>query len=314
MDLKALKYLTDQCGNGTMPALADLHIHEGRAQAGNGRYWVEADCDLPTCTVNAAKLAAAWAACKTTPEALVKDSTLTVKAGRVRARIALSDHGSYPRTTPDPRTHPAAGVTAQLARLQPYVATDASRPWATSVCIGGGWAYATNNVVLVRAPFPDLGVTVNLPLSVFDAVIAKGEPTGMGVSENSLTFWFPEDLWIKTNLISGQWPTAVVDGLVNSLGEDWETPHPDLGAMLATAAKLSDDRHPVVEFKDGGLGLVDGSFGADELVPVPDAGKVNARMAALVFERATAVKWHTPRQDVHAFRVGDITGVFGGQR
>jgi hypothetical protein len=84
--------------------------------------------------------------------------------------------------------------------------------------------------------------------------------------------------------------------------------------MLQVAAKLADARHPVVVFKDSSLQLEDDTLVASDLAPLPEAGKVNARMAALVFNTATHVQWHTPRQDVHAFRVGPLVGVFGGTR
>jgi hypothetical protein len=149
---------------------------------------------------------------------------------------------------------------------------------------------------------------------VIDAVTARGEPVDLGASDNSLTFYFEDGDWIKTNLITGDWPTHVVDGFLEQIGDDWDTPHPDLALMLKTAHKVSDAKHPVIQFTGDGIKLTDDAFEADELPPVPDAGRVNAKMACLVFDYATAVQWHTPKQDVHAFRVDDIIGVFGGQR
>jgi hypothetical protein len=272
--------------------------------------------DLPSCTVPAARLVAAWLACKGTPEPQVGEANLTIKAGRVRARIPLSDPGVYPATKPDERTvDTPPGVAKLLDRLNPFVATDASRPWATSVCLSGDHAYATNNVVLVRVPFPGiLPHPVNVPQAVFEAITELGEPVGLGYCDASVTFYFEDGSWVKSSLISGEWPTKTVDGLVGQLTEAWEAPHPDLGMILNTAAKLADARHPIVEFTGGGLKLLDDAFEADELLPVPDDGKVNARMAALVFDLADGVQWHTPRRDVHAFKVQDIVGVFGGHR
>jgi hypothetical protein len=320
MNLQDLKYVCDHAGNGLLPVLAFIHVDPtadgNRAQVGNGRYTVDVPTDLPLCTVDAGRLVAAWAACKSDDvSATCTDANLMIKAGRIKARIPLSDPKAYPVVVPDERTaHTAPGVAAILAKLQPFVATDASRPWATSVCLTNGFAYATNNVVLVRAPFPVDLPAVNLPLSVFDAIIARGEPEDLGFTDNSLTLYFDNGVWIKTNLISGSWPTATVDGLIAALPDAWETPHPELGMVLATAAKVSEAKHPVVQFASTVVKLTDDAFEADELGPLPDAGKVNARMAALVFERATDVQWHSPKQDVHAFKVDEIIGVFGGQR
>jgi hypothetical protein len=323
VNLELLKYITGHAGSGLLPVMSMIHVYEGntgrRAQVGNGRYVVDVPTDLPVCTVAADRLLAAWQACKGEPSASLTEHHLMLRAGRVRARIALSDPAAYPRTRPVPKgDHRADGVAALLKRLQPFVATDASKPWATSLCLKGGYAYATNNVVLLRAPFTaDLpGVAVNLPSSVFDAIIAKGEPTEVTGTENALTFYFDDDTWIQTQLVQGEWPTATVDNFVEHAKQrEWETPHADLGLMLATAAKVSESRIPIIEFVDDGLCLSnEGTFEADDLMPVPAKGRMNARMAALVFEHATRVQWHM-KSDIHGFMIGDdIFGVFGGMR
>lgn len=318
-----VQYMNQNTGAAFSPASHLLHVYASpdghRAQLQNGRYTVDAPTTLPMMTVHVGKLHAAISACKGADPGLSisEGGNLTVTAGRIRARIALSDPGAYTTTTPDPETsHKAPGVAELLARLQPFVATDASRPWATSVCISGGHAYATNNVILVREPFPaTFDVPVNLPLNVFDAIITKGEPVGLGASESSMTFYFEDGTWIRSQLVVGEWPTGVVDRLIEATpGDGWAEPHEELSEVLATATKISDDRLPVVEFVDGGVRLLDHTFEAIPLGPVPADGKIATRMASIVFNVATAVQWHTPKRDVHAFRCGALQGVFGGQR
>ena len=280
---------------------------------------IDAPSDLPVCTVDAGQLLAAWQACKGEPELSCTDSNLMVKRGRIKARIALGDPTAYPVSEPDPKTTGTGtgeGVGALLTRLKPFIATDASRPWATSACLRESFAYATNNAVVCRVPFPaPMPYPVNLPLAVFDAVINRStEPTDLGASTNSLTFYYGDGVWIKSKLVEGEWPTATIDGLIAHIPDDkWEVPHPELAMVLNTAAKLSNARQPIVQFGNGGLKLTDDAFEAEELEPAPDKGKVNARVAAVVFDRATEVQWHI-KPDVHAFKAGDITGVFGGQR
>lgn len=320
MELADLKYLQAHTGVGLMPVHTQLHIYENaagaRAQVNNGRYTVDMTTDLPVCTISAERLVAAWSACKGEPTLTLTDSNLMVKAGTRRARIGLLDHRAYPRTEPTAKTsHTAPGVAALLKALQPFVATDASKVWATGVCLHNGYAYATNNVILCRVPFPTvLPETVIIPSACFDAIISKGEPVDIGVTQDSATFYFEDDTWVKTLLLSGSWPVKTVDDFIAQLPDNWATPHPDLASVLATAVKLADMRIPIVQFTNHGLALIDEAFQADELDPVPEQGKLNARMAALVFEHATAVQWHVPKQDVHAFKAGEIVGLFGGQR
>ncbi len=319
MDLSTLKYLCAHIGT-LLPAFQKLHVYDDehgdrRAQVNNGRYTVDVPCSMPICTVDAAKLASAWGVCDGDPTFRVTDASLLVVGLARRSRLGLSDPTAYPCTTPTPKTsHTASGVSALIEQLKPFVATDSSKIWANGICLHNGFAYATNNVILCRVPFPTvLPATVIVPSACFDAVTTKGEPIDMGVTQDSVTFYFDDDVWVKTQLIAASWPTHVVDGYVNGLTEEgWATPHSLLAGVLDASVKLADMRIPVVEFREGGLKLLDETFEADDL-NLPATGKLNARMAALVFEHATAVQWHI-KPDTHAFKAGEVIGLFGGQR
>lgn len=320
MDLKSLKYLAAHAGGGLLPAFAMAHVYEldetRRVQVQNGRYTVDMPAsELPVATFPIDRLVAAWSVCDGDPNLGVTDSNLMVRGKARRSRIGLSDPKSYPQVSPTPKTnHTAPGVSALLKSLQPFVATDASKVWATGICLKEGYAYATNNVILCRVPFPTvLPESVIIPSACFDAVTDKGEPCDMGVAKDSVTFYYEDGTWIKTLLLNMDWPTEVVDKYVESLPDEWSTPHERLGSVLAAAVKLAEMRIPVVEFHDGGLRLLDGTFEADDL-DLPEQGKLNARMATLVFDHATHIQWHVPRQDAHAFKAGEIVGLFGGQR
>jgi hypothetical protein len=316
-----LKFLCDHTGSPMNPVLSNLLVYtreDGvtRAQAQNGRYTVDAPCDLPPMLISAARALAVWSACDDEPQVSLGANNLTVTSGRLRARIALLDPSQYPRDTPTAETaHTVAGLADTMRALLPFVAEDASRPWATSLCLTATHGYATNNVILARKPVnTGVAAPVNLPGGSVEAILDCGAIQSVGADANSVTFYLEGDIWVKCLLVAGDWPIATVDTMLGSLGDDWLKVNPSLEPMLAVAAKLADARHPVVVFKDNALQLEDDSLVASDLEPLPPTGKVNARMAALVFETATEVQWHAPRTDVHAFRAGDLVGVFGGQR
>ena len=320
MELDTLKLLSRHAGGSFLPVLATVCVYAtesgNRAQVGNGRYVVDVPTALVPMTINVERFVAAASACGRMPDVSVGAAFVSVSAGRVRARIQV-DPTAYPVAKPDPRTAVAVpGVGEVLRILQPFVATDASKPWATSVCLSGDHAYATNNVVLVRHPLAaPVDHPVCIPIAAIEAITERGPVVDVGLTENAVTFYYGDDSWVKTQLMSGDWPTHTVDGYLKGLDDGvWETVNQSLGDMLTTAARMGTDRNPVVQFGNGGLALVDQTFEADELDPVPDAGKVSARMAALVFAVADRVQWHTPRTDVHAFRAGELCGVFGGTR
>lgn len=321
MDVAQLKDVAQHCGGTFVSALACVHVYNNeagqrRVQAGNGRYCVDAPCDLEPLTVDAGRLLAALSACRADPTITVTEKTVTVKAGKVRARLPL-DPTPYPLTKPVAvGGQHIADVDMVLKLLEPFAAEDASRPWATSICLNGAFAYATNNVALVRHPLtvPVLA-PVNIPGTVVPAVVQRGAVVDIGCDGNSVTFYYADGSWVNTGLITGEWPTHVVDALVGSLVEDaWEPVHESLSAMLTTAAKISTEKHPVVELHPDGISLTDGSFDAEDLGVLPASGRVGAKMAALALGVAEHVQWHTPRQDVHAFRAGSLVGVLGGTK
>lgn len=309
-------------GTGFNPVLNALHIYAtptgNRAQAGNGRYILDMPTDLPTMTTPAGKLLAALRACKGEPRLEVDGPNLLVKSGRVRVKLPLLDAGSYPVSTPDEAGDDLPeGIGALFKRVLPFVASDASRPWATSVCLRDGFAYATNNVVLCRLPFPfPHPQAVNIPVATVEAIIEHPNPTRLGFSASGLTFYYADGTWLKTNLVEGSWPADVVNTmLADADARTWQPLDPELAGHLATAAKLADDRHPVAELAGANLATVDGAFAVEELVGLPGTpAKLNAKMAALTLGAAREVCWHAPKPDAHLWRDGTLLGVLGGVR
>lgn len=302
-----------------MPILANVYVYERdgqrRIQAGDGRYSVDSPCDLPLLTCDGSRLSAAVAACTGDPVVTTTDGNVMVRSGKVRARIPLNP-------TPYPLREPVApgathitAVGNVLKRLEPFAADDASRPWATAVCLSGGYAYATNNVAIVRCPLPaDVPTPVNIPATVIPAVTQRGDVTDIGCDGHSVTFYYGDGSWVTTGLIEGEWPTATADRMFAGITSDWVQVHESLSGLLATAVKLSQDKHPKVEFSLDGFKTTDGAFDVEDVGELPAQGKVAARMAGLVFGVATEVQWHTPKEDVHAFRCDDLIGVMGGTR
>jgi hypothetical protein len=319
MSAELFKELAQHATGTYAPALANVHVYTtpqgNRAQVSNGRYWVDSPVDAPAMTVNIDRLVAALQACESGAALVVESGHLRVRGGRARARIPLPEV-EFPLGPPDPPGDtPLPWVVEVLAALEPFAATDASRPWAMSVCLKGGYAYATNNVVVARYPLPTpVTGCLNIPTTVVAAIRQRGPIRTVGYGERSVTFYYEDGSWVRTLLIEGDWPTGVVDGMLDGLPGAWITPHKDLGRMLATAAKMADDRLPTVRFDGHGLQLTDESFAVEDLGPVPETGNVAARMAALVFNLADRVQWHTPSPNLHAFAVGDLVGVLAGVR
>src|SRR5699024_6359954 len=101
-----------------------------------------------------------------------------------------------------------AGLLEALQTLAPYIAEDASRPWAKGILIRDGKAYATNNVIIAEydlgASFP---TAVNIPeKAVKELLRIKEAPTTVWLAESSATFFYSEGLWLRAQLLTPEWP------------------------------------------------------------------------------------------------------------
>lgn len=102
-----------------------------------------------------------------------------------------------------------------LKALAPFMATDASRPWAMGVIFSGDSAYATNNVMLVQYWHGiKLGLQVTVPAEAVNELLRRKEkPTHIQVAEESLTVWFGKDKWFRTQLLKEQFPEKLLTAI-----------------------------------------------------------------------------------------------------
>ena len=134
------------------------HIYAGRIQGQNG--WLAIDAPCPElagieATVPAERFLKAVDACDGEPKLSLTDTSMTVSRKGFKARIPLLPHDSFPCV--DVSGQPdltGIELLPTLRRLRSFVSEDASRPWSQGVLCVGNHAYATNNVILVRAQLP----------------------------------------------------------------------------------------------------------------------------------------------------------------
>lgn len=141
--------------------------------------------------------------------AMTASGRLSVKSGKFKAYIDCVGEG-FPPSEPEGTViqMPQGGMTKALKRLMPFIAEDASRPWARGILFRDKSAYATNNVVLIEYwlgySFPH---SVNIPKQAVAEMVRIGEdPTHMQVSDTSVTFFFSGGRWLKTDLYALEWP------------------------------------------------------------------------------------------------------------
>lgn len=192
------------------PALTHFHIDKGCVKGYNGALALCGPIDLDiTATPKALPFVKAIRTCKATTSLNVQSNgKLVIKSGKFKAFIECSEEG-FPTIEPvGERIEVSGDILRALKKLQSFIAEDASRPWACGILLRGQSAYATNNACLAEYW---LGYTFPVEVCIPKAAVAEiirinEEPTAIQVCENSITFHFEGDRWLRTQLQDTDWP------------------------------------------------------------------------------------------------------------
>ncbi len=203
--------------------LTHYKIEGGRVTGYNGIIALSSDIDVDLdVRPHAAKLLAAVKACPgTIGLTMVPSGRLSVRSGSFKSLVEC-----LPDDDPSMFVYPE-GDSIELGEnfleginaVAPVMGIDASRPWAMGIKMQGGSFFATNNVMLVQywhgAQFP---FDVVIPAAAVNELIRIDEkPTRVQITHNSISFWFGEKRWLRTQLLEGgHWPTDRMDGILSA--------------------------------------------------------------------------------------------------
>jgi hypothetical protein len=300
--------------------LSHVCIYQGRVQGTNARIAIDAPIQLGVdAVVPAARFLAAIEGANDNARIEIKDGKLHIISGRFRAKVPiLYGDRPFPRKDPDPFAWVLEEpLLPTIKRLRPFVADDASNAWATSLLIDQETATATNNVCLLAEPCSMLRNTaverVAIPGTTLDEMIRmRMEPTGFGVSQESVTLYFGE-VWMKTQLIAEQWPTTKVSDLLAGLPRKMTAIPGDLSeAVNKITPFCKDDKFPVVIMRKDGVYTEEFDHSAEVSgFDLPEM-RFNATMLRLVLDRAE--RFQSLGKDRAAFAFGPVRGVIMGLR
>ena len=210
-----------------IPALTHFHIANGRITGYNGYVALSSPIDLNLdATPRADQLIKAIRTCKDTVQLhMTPAGKLAVKSGKFKAFVECLEKEAYPAIEPEGEAtahwQPGeCGIMDALRVVAPFIAEDASRPWARGVLFRGPSCVATNNIVLVEywvgKTFP---FEVNLPQEGVKELLRIGEqPISVQMAENSITFHFDGGRWLKSQLYNTAWPdiSPIIDRAHNA--------------------------------------------------------------------------------------------------
>ena len=225
-----------------VPALTHFRIAGGKVRGYNGSMALCGPIDLNIDVMpKALPFVKAIETCKETIAIhMTPNGRIAIKSGSFKAMVECID-GAYPDIEPEGKlVDPGGKFLEVLGKLTPFIAEDASRAWARGIMLRGGSAFVTNNVILIEHwlgfQFP---VEINIPKSAVVELLRIGEePERLQVSENSCTFHFKGDRWLRTQLYDKTWPD-----LTPILNKDCD-PKPlpvQLWEAIETVSPFTDD-------------------------------------------------------------------------
>jgi len=220
--LKAIKFVQGAvAAKDYLPELTHFRIENNHIRGFNGVMSLSSPIDLDLqISPKAVPFIKAIQTCKDTIQLhLTPTGKLSIRSGKFKAFIDC-----LPELFPDiqptgQEVHLPVGILKILKKLLPFIAEDASRPWARGILFRGQSAFATNNVVLVEhwlgGSFP---IEINIPRSaVVELIRINEEPEYLQVAEDSCTFHFKGNRWLRTATCSIAWPEAVSQLLSTNL-------------------------------------------------------------------------------------------------
>lgn len=183
-----------------------------------------------------------------------------IKAGRFRGDIETqpTKDWTWPDLASEPtpvQWHPIPpGLIDIIRRLRPFMSDNATQPWALSICVANGWAYATNNVSIAGAPYeaPTAPASILIPVWACDFISEREDRlTEWAWSDRYVGFRWDNGAWMRSSLIEGKYPDTAL-GLVQKA---WDlTPPQPITPAFREAYKrvqgLADDDIPIDVYAD----------------------------------------------------------------
>ena len=279
-----------------IPSLTHFVIENGEVRGYNGTLALCSPIPFDiACKPKADMLVRAIANCDSTVQlSMTPAGRLAVRSGSFKAFVDCIE-GDTPHATPEGDNVDIDGevLLAALKAVAPFIGDDASRPWSNGVMVSRASAFATNNVCLVEywlgKEFP---ITVNLPRAAVKEMLRIDEaPVSAQACEHSVTFHYADGRWIRTQLLSTDWPD------LSKVLDRPSAPQPLDHALFGALAKVKGfvDKMGRIYFSKGLISThAQPAEGAcHEVESLTAEGLYNVEMLALLENGVETIDWST---------------------
>ena len=285
--LQALKFVQGAIAKKDLvSSLTHFRISNNRIKSFNGKIGLCSPIDIDiTATPKAVPMVKAIQTCsdETVAMYLTKANRLAIKSGPFKAFVECTED-EVPDQEPEGDFLPveSSELLTAIKRLSPYISEDASRPWSRGILFRGHSLIATNNIIIVEHWVPEaFPVVINVPQVAIQELLRIGEtPTGIQVSDRSITFHFEGERWLKSILYDLSWPD--IDKILD-VENNAEPVPPGFWDCLDRLTAFTDDLERVF-FKPGKITTaVEEETGASVAFEgLPDKGCYNIKQLKLL--------------------------------
>lgn len=192
---------------------------------------------------HSAKLLAALKRCDSTVGlTMLDENRMSIKSGKFKCTLNCLPAGSFYADPPNPAIAQCTNdIRDGFTAVQHIAKEDAEKVSFGSILMNSGTMCVTNGVVLLEYWHGnDFPPNVVLPVKTAKAVINAGKNLSkFGFSPgNSVTFYFEDGSWVRSQLFADQWPDygSVFQGQANP----WPTPAGFFDATRALVPFLAD--------------------------------------------------------------------------
>lgn len=277
--LSAIRFVRGAVGKSNhAPEMSHYVIENGTIRSFNGHMALSSPIDYDLrCAPIAQDFFRALERCEDIVSlGMTPANRLRIQSGMFRAFIKCVDMDHLPHQLPTGDIVPIDGAVfvKALRMLEPFIGTDASRPWATGVLLSGSSAFATNNISLAQYWLGiELPYVINVPKTAIKEILRIGEaPTAAQLTDKSLTLHYDGGRWLRTALYETTWPE-----LTSILEVEGASPQPINGQLFEALRSVKPflTKRGMVHFCEGYLTteLAEGE-GADYAVEGMAAGPV----------------------------------------
>lgn len=213
MSVAYLLKACEVCERGAaVGALRNLVFKDGKLFAFNGIYQYQAPSPLAASedfSVSEDRVASALRACGEEAELSVTADFLRIKNGPFTVRIKKIETVTALEPimlAANPKKKPPKGLLEAIRKVRPFMSSDASRPWSVAVQIDSGYAWATNNLALVRSPLPFKSTRIRIPGPALDFISDLPSIDRMDVDDKGQIIIQSGDALVRFPQAQAEWP------------------------------------------------------------------------------------------------------------